>query len=106
VASTGSLQTEDVLILEDTVIYKLTYFLHYDARNFVQPDEFIPERRIEKQELLLNRTTFITFSVGMTKIVGKRLAVMDLRSVIARTVFELDARFPAGVDFDVSFCRV
>ena len=67
-----------------------------DPRNFVKPDEFLPERWTSKPELVLNKNAFIPFSIGPYNCVGKTLANMKLQIVIARVVNEFDIRLPDG----------
>jgi cytochrome P450 len=69
-----------------------------DARNFVHPDEFIPERWTEKPELVLNRQVFMPFSIGPYNCAGKGLAMMELRSVIGRVISEFDVVLPEGFE--------
>lgn len=38
--------------------------------------------------------------MGSYNCIGKGLAMMELRSVIARTIFEFEVLFPQGVEFD------
>ncbi|KAH9209756.1 putative benzoate 4-monooxygenase cytochrome P450 [Leptodontidium sp. 2 PMI_412] len=95
-----SLSNEGTYIPRDTILSMPTYTLHRDARNFSRPTEFIPERWTTKPELVLNRQAFIPFSTGMTNCPGKNLAIMELRDVIARTVYEFDVCLPEGVGKD------
>jgi cytochrome P450 len=53
-----------VHIPPDTVLSIPTYQLQHDARNFVKPDDFIPERWTSQPELVLNKEAFLPFSVG------------------------------------------
>ena len=69
-----------------------------DARNFVAPDQFIPERWTTKPELVLNRQAFIPFSTGSHSCAGKALSLMELRSVIGRVVAEFDVVLDEGTD--------
>lgn len=79
-----------------------TYTLHRDPRNFVRPLEFIPERWNSQPKLVLNRRAFIPFSIGVANCPGKDLAMMELRDVVARTLFEFDVSFAEKVEnFDM-----
>lgn len=123
------LQIGNVYIPGEMVVYMPTWQLHHDVRNFEKPDDFIPERWTSKPEMVLNRSAYLPFLIGMSyyhhitvcmeeeydrltirilgpnNCPGKPLALMELRSVIARTLNEFDVSFPAGVDFDLSFFR-
>jgi cytochrome P450 len=67
----------------------------------VQPDEFIPERWTTRPELIINKSACIPFVMGPYKCPGKAIAMMELRSVIAKTVSRYDISFPKGAKFDV-----
>lgn len=137
----GGLKIGDVFVPEDTVVYVPGWQLHHDARNFPQPEEFIPERWTTRPELLVNRSAFIPFligefgalfpsfsfllflllftsstlpfpgtfwslksikrltypfSAGENNCPGKPLAMMEIRSVIARTIHAYDVSLPEG----------
>jgi cytochrome P450 len=77
--------------------------LFRDPRNFVSPDEFIPERWTTRPELVRNRQAFIPFSTGSHSCAGKALAMMELRSVVGRVVAEFDVRLDEGTDVDAYF---
>ncbi|KAF2131445.1 cytochrome P450 [Dothidotthia symphoricarpi CBS 119687] len=74
------------------------FAMNRDARNFVDPDEFIPERWTTKPELVLNKSAYNPFSTGPYNCVGKALAMMELRSVLGRVISEFDVVLPT--DFD------
>ncbi|KKA24572.1 Benzoate 4-monooxygenase cytochrome P450 [Rasamsonia emersonii CBS 393.64] len=71
-----------------------------DERNFVRAKEFLPERWLSKPELILNRHAHMPFLTGPYSCAGRNLAMMELRSVIARTVHAFDIAFPDGTAFD------
>ena len=64
VTPSEGLQIGDVYVPSETVVYMQTYQLHRDSRNFVQPNEFVPERWTTRTELILNRSAYIPFSMG------------------------------------------
>ncbi|XP_014558733.1 hypothetical protein COCVIDRAFT_36033 [Bipolaris victoriae FI3] len=80
----------------NTIVQMPPFATFRDSRNFVKPDEFVPERWTSQPELVLNKNAFIPFSTGPYNCVGKTLANMELRSVIARVVNEFDLRLPDG----------
>ena len=70
------------------------YVLQRDPRYFFpKPDEFIPERWIETTGYTTSRDAFIPFSYGPTNCVGRPLAMMELRYVIATLVRNFDIEF-------------
>lgn len=59
------IQIEDVYIPGDMVLYMPSWQLHHDARNFVNPDDFVPERWTSRPEMVLNRSAFMPFMLGV-----------------------------------------
>ncbi|KAJ5864891.1 uncharacterized protein N7529_006807 [Penicillium soppii] len=72
------------------MISKLTSFETIDERSFERPDEFIPERWTECPELVKDRSVFIPFLIGPNACVGKRLAMMEIRHVVAEILRRYD----------------
>ncbi|KAF2632017.1 cytochrome P450, partial [Macroventuria anomochaeta] len=78
----------------DMIVQMPLFVLNRDARNFVRPDEFLPERWTTSPDLVINRTAFFPFSTGPYSCVGKTLAYMELRSVVGRVLNEFDVVLP------------
>lgn len=79
---------QKVVIPANTIVTLPIWSLHRDARNFSpEPLRFRPERwlRPEKEERF-NKAAFTPFSFGKTSCVGKALAYMEIRLVIANLV--------------------
>ncbi|KAK3356649.1 cytochrome P450 [Lasiosphaeria hispida] len=74
------------------------YAMQRSAKAFVQPDEFIPERWTTRPELILDSAAFFPFITGPNNCVGKRLAMMVLRLVLAYTVYDFRFEFARGED--------
>tara|TARA_R110002003_G_scaffold702_11_gene21165 strand:- start:6678 stop:7217 length:540 start_codon:yes stop_codon:yes gene_type:complete len=74
------------------------FALYRDPRNFIRPDEFIPERWLDNPELVLRKDAFMPFSTGPYSCAGKGLAMMELRSVVGRVVSEFDVVLMDGFD--------
>jgi cytochrome P450 len=68
------------------------------SKSYVQPLEFIPERWYSKPELIKHKSAFIPFALGHWACIGKQLAYMELRTVIARLVMAFDIAFAPGED--------
>jgi len=105
VTPSEGIQIEDVYIPGESIVYMPSWQLQHDPRNFERPNEFIPERWTTKPEMVLNRSAWLPFLIGPGNCPGKPLALMELRSVIARTLNEFDVSFPVGTNFDLSFFR-
>lgn len=86
----------DHFIPGNTIVNMPLFPLFRDPRNFVRPDEFIPERWNSRPELVLNKGAFIPFSTGPYNCAGKALALMEMRSVVGRVLNEFDVVMPDG----------
>lgn len=78
------------------IIHMPPFTINRDARNFADPDSFIPERWTERPELVFNKSAFNPFSTGPYNCAGKGLAMMEMRSVVGRVVDEFDVILPEG----------
>jgi cytochrome P450 len=74
------------------------FALARDPRHFVKPDEFIPERWLDKPELIIRKEAFMPFMTGPYNCAGKSLAYMELRSVVGRVISEFDVKLPEGFE--------
>ena len=86
---------------EDTAVCIPPYILHRDARYFSPyPDTFIPERWLDENDsrYKTNTTAFLPFSAGAASCVGKNLALLELRMVVAALVQKFDIKFAEGYD--------
>ena len=82
-------------VSEDTAVQIAPYALHRDSRYFSpDPDRFRPDRWLADRETAgkveLNQAAFIPFSIGPMNCVGKALAQVELRAVIATLVQRFD----------------
>ncbi|KAL5511139.1 hypothetical protein ACEPAH_4354 [Sanghuangporus vaninii] len=89
---------------ENAAVYIPAYVLHRDPRYFSpSPDSFIPERWLDNneakgQKYSMNALTYIPFSFGPANCVGKNLALMEARMVIATIVQRFDIKLADGYD--------
>ncbi|OLL22167.1 Isotrichodermin C-15 hydroxylase [Neolecta irregularis DAH-3] len=70
-----------------------TWAICHDARYFTEPEEWIPERWIDKdyiKDQTLGRTAWQPFSLGPRACIGKNMAYIVLRLSIARLVRSFD----------------
>lgn len=91
------------LIPTGTVVGTGFYSIHHSPAYFSDPFSFSPERWIEgsapgitAESVDLAKSGFFPFSYGPRGCLGKNLAYMELRSVIARTVWSCDMRLAPG----------
>ncbi|RDW77473.1 cytochrome P450-12 [Coleophoma cylindrospora] len=61
-------------------------------------EEFIPERWGDRPELVHDKAGFAPFSAGPYSCIGKQLALMELRVVVARIITQFDVSFAPGED--------
>ncbi|KZT08063.1 cytochrome P450 [Laetiporus sulphureus 93-53] len=103
VGSGGHMLGTNLFIPEGTAVYVPPYALHRDPRYF-SPDtnKFWPERWliIDDPTVITNRDAFIPFSSGPANCIGKPVAQIELRMVLAFLMQAFDMRFPE--DYDTS----
>ncbi|TFK36467.1 cytochrome P450 [Crucibulum laeve] len=100
VGSGGKHLGPNMFIPEGTAVTVPPYVLHRDPRYFSpNPDSFWPERWTKDDtSIILNRRAFIPFSQGPANCVGKTLALLELRLVLALLVQRFDMTFDDGYD--------
>jgi cytochrome P450 len=93
------LTIDEVYIPGDVAVSVPTYTLQRDERYFEKALEFIPERWTEETaHMVKDKRAFIPFSTGIFGCVGKNLALMELRMVLARVALNFDVQFAEGED--------
>ncbi|KAL4862506.1 cytochrome P450 [Aspergillus spectabilis] len=85
-APPGGLQVDEVWIPGDTIVVIPQHVIQRDDRYFPSGNEFIPERWLDqKDKMIVQEEAFFPFQIGRYGCVGKQLALMEMRSVIAQT---------------------
>lgn len=69
-----------------------------DERNYTQAESFIPERWYSRPELIKNKNAFFPFSIGPYGCIGKPLALLEIRTVVAKLVTAYSFGFAPGED--------
>ena len=100
---TGTHRLSDTLIIDErTAILVPPYVLHRDPRYFSpDPERFWPERWLRKDgpgAVVTNTAAFIPFSSGAPNCVGRPVALLALRMVLAWVVLRFDMRLAEGYD--------
>jgi cytochrome P450 len=72
------------------------YVICRDARYFDKPTEFIPERWTTRPELNRDPSVYIPFNIGPYGCIGKRLAMMKIRMLLAQLLARYDLRMAPG----------
>lgn len=77
----------------ETTVWMPMHTLQRDERSFPEPLKFMPERwTSEAPEYVKDKRAFIPFSTGVYSCVGQKLAMMEMRVVMANLLrsFEID----------------
>ncbi|KAJ7086454.1 cytochrome P450 [Mycena belliarum] len=90
------------VISEGTAVLFPPYTIQRDPRYFSpDPDSFIPERWLAAEDdplSTLNQDAFIPFSAGPANCIGRNLAMIEMRMVIAHVMRAFDLSFEDGYD--------
>ncbi|KAK3356880.1 cytochrome P450 monooxygenase-like protein [Lasiosphaeria hispida] len=90
------LQIGKAFVPGDTIVQVPSYTVFRDERAFELPNEFIPERWTTRPELIRDKSVFIPFNSGPYGCVGKRLALMEIRRLVAEILWRYDVRIAPG----------
>ncbi|KAL2824314.1 cytochrome P450 [Aspergillus cavernicola] len=74
------------------------YVLGRSEEIYRQAEKFIPERWYKYPEMVKERTAFAPFSAGRYSCIGKPVALMNLRTTLARLIHDFDFGFAPGED--------
>ena len=96
----GGMQLAGKWIPGNTLVSISPFTGRRDARNFAQPDSFIPERWLGEGPELCNKDAWIPFSIGTYGCVGKQLALSELRHATAAVVKNYDIHFAQGFNVE------
>ncbi|KAG9378273.1 CypX Cytochrome P450 [Pyrenophora tritici-repentis] len=94
----GGLVIQGTFIPEGTTIVTPQYSILRDARNFLSPEAFIPERFTSKPDLIINKLAFVPWSTGKMACLGKNLSLMEIRVAAALLLTSFDFDFAPGED--------
>uniref|UniRef100_A0A093XCF2 Tryprostatin B 6-hydroxylase n=1 Tax=Talaromyces marneffei PM1 TaxID=1077442 RepID=A0A093XCF2_TALMA len=64
-----------------------------DERSFVRPNEFIPQRWIDRLDLVKNSSAYAPFGLGPFACAGKQLALMEIRRITVELLSRYDISF-------------
>ncbi|KAJ7639705.1 cytochrome P450 [Mycena polygramma] len=89
-------------IPEGTSVIVPPYAMHRDPGYFSpSPEEYIPDRWIageDERRFITNEDAFIPFSTGPANCIGKNLAMLEIRMVVACIMQAYEMRFAEGYD--------
>ncbi|KAM6480632.1 cytochrome P450 [Trichoderma sp. SZMC 28011] len=92
------LEVDGVFIPGEVVIYTPTHAIQRSAKYFKDPNNFIPERWTTRPDLIIDKRAYLPFSCGSHSCVGKKVAILVLRMILAYTVWYYDFEFAPGED--------
>ncbi|PMD33323.1 cytochrome P450 [Hyaloscypha variabilis F] len=90
------LQVGDLYIPGDVNVYIPPHALHLDERYFERATEFLPERWMTAPKLIKDKRAFAPFTIGTYNCVGRQLALMELRYLLAYTVWNYEFAYAPG----------
>ncbi|XP_077969413.1 vitamin D 25-hydroxylase-like [Styela clava] len=76
-------------IPKDTTICPNLWAVHHDSQHFENPEEFRPERFLDRDGKFIQSNYVIPFSVGPRRCIGEQLARMQIFLLIAGIVQKL-----------------
>ena len=82
-----------MLTLHQTGVVMQPYATFHSPSNFHLPDSFIPERFLLDHDPAFNsdnQDVFQPFSVGPRNCIGRNLAIVEMRLILARVLFNFD----------------
>ncbi|TGJ84039.1 hypothetical protein E0Z10_g4725 [Xylaria hypoxylon] len=86
------LDIDGTFIPGNTTVFCPQFVVGRSSESYASPDEFIPERWYSQPELLRDASSFAPFSTGNYGCVGRPLALLNIRAVVARIVASYDIR--------------
>ncbi|PTB63052.1 cytochrome P450 [Trichoderma citrinoviride] len=92
------LEIDGVFIPGKVAVYSPIHANHRSAKFFKEPDTFIPERWTTRPDLVIDKRAYHPFLLGPHSCVGKRIALIVIRLVVAYTVWYYEYEFAPGED--------
>lgn len=87
----GGAQIAGYFVPEGAVVSIANYPMYYNSRNFTDPFSFKPERFLEPEKFPRDRIDAVQpFSAGPRDCIGKNLAYSEMRTILARLIFNFD----------------
>ena len=83
----------------NVLVWTPIYSLHRDPRYWEEPLKFMPERwTAENPNAIIDKRTFLTFMTGAYNCIGQKLAILEMRSLVANLVRSFEITFADGED--------
>ncbi|PWY85897.1 cytochrome P450 [Aspergillus heteromorphus CBS 117.55] len=90
------IHVDGVYIPGNTTVICPLYVMGRSELSYQKPLEFIPERWYQQPELVRDKSAFAPFTIGAYNCIGKPLALMNLRTTVARLVMSFDVQYAPG----------
>jgi cytochrome P450 len=91
-------EIDGVLIPKGATVVIAVYFLHRHPEFWSEPERFDPDRWLEARDEPRHAFAYLPFGLGGRRCVGEDFALLELRTVLARTLqrfhVEVDAAHP------------
>ncbi|EGR47011.1 uncharacterized protein TRIREDRAFT_64900 [Trichoderma reesei QM6a] len=92
------LEVDGVFIPGKVDVYVPIHAMHRSAKFFREPNKFIPERWTTRPELIIDKRAYHPFLLGPHTCVGRRIALIVIRLVLAYTTWYYEFEFAPGED--------
>ncbi|KHN73967.1 Cytochrome P450 3A27 [Toxocara canis] len=79
----SSTMVNDIMIEKDTFVFVPTYAIHYDERNYPNPQVFDPDRFSPTEKAKRDQFAYVPFGVGPRSCVGRRFGEIEIRLTLA-----------------------
>ncbi|KAI9041837.1 cytochrome P450 [Aspergillus affinis] len=92
----AGISVEGIHIPGNTSIWTPLYAIGRSQSAYQEPDQFIPERWTIYPEMVRDKTAFAPFSTGTFNCIGKPLALLNIRTTIAKVISSFDFALAPG----------
>lgn len=77
------------------------YLTHHDPATWESPDEYLPERWLKEPDLAKKvnsggHVRYVPFGAGSHRCPGERMALMMMKTIVAKVVTQCDISWPEG----------
>ncbi|KAL6855681.1 cytochrome P450 [Trichoderma novae-zelandiae] len=92
------LEVDGVFIPGKVTVYAPIHAMHRSDKFFREPNSFIPERWTSRPDLMLDKRAYHPFLLGPYTCVGRRIALIVIRLVLAYTTWYYEFELAPGED--------
>jgi len=99
-------QLGDLKIKKGMFVRPVVLFNNSNSKYFDEPEKFMPERWLDKNENKSDPFTFIPFSAGARNCIGQHFAVMEAKIIVAEFLNMFKFKIPDMYDLTMTFVTV